>query len=61
MNGGASWDGELGDSALEGHGSGGDGWSNLSRWACQMIIEVIYGQRFWLGWLRFKSLKMLGL
>ena len=52
MNGGASWDGELGDSALEGHGSGGDGWSNLSRWACQMVIEVIYGQRFWLGWLR---------
>ena len=27
----------------EGHGGGGDGWSNLSRWACQMIIEVIYG------------------
>ena len=24
------------------HGGGGDSWSNLSRWACQMVIEVIY-------------------
>ena len=26
----------------EGHGGGEDGWSNLSRWAGQMVIEVIY-------------------
>ena len=26
----------------EGHGGGGDSWSNLSRRACQMVIEVIY-------------------
>ena len=52
MNGGASWDGELGDSALEGHGSGGDGWSNLSRWACQMVIEVIYMVKDF-GWIGY--------
>ena len=56
MNGGASWDGEWGDSALDGQLIGSWGWWGWLEQSIQVGLSDghrgdIYGQRFWLDWL----------